>query len=81
MLGIVFGTCGHFRIPIEIEGVMINPGDLVVGNDEGVCIVPHSIEDEVVAKAYEKAPAEKTVKKAIENGMSASDAFDKYGIM
>ncbi len=75
------GKVIDFRVPIEIGGVHINPGDLVVGDDEGVCIVPRSIEKEVIAKAYEKATAEKTVKKAIENGMSASDAFDKYGIM
>lgn len=59
----------------------INPGDIIVGDMDGVCIIPQKIEQEVLEKAIEKARGEKKVKKAIQNGMSARDAFDKYGIM
>ena len=48
---------------------------------DGVCIVPKEIEKEVIEGALEKALGEKTVQKAIENGMGAREAFDKYGIM
>lgn len=75
------GKVIDYRIPIEIEGVRINPGDIVVGDMDGVCIVPKEIEKEVIEKALEKARGEKTVQKAIEEGMSALDAFAKYGIM
>ena len=37
--------------------------------------------DEVIEKALEKAAGEKVVRKAIEGGMSATDAFAKYGIL
>lgn len=75
------GKVIDFRVPIEIAGVRIRPGDLVVGDLEGVCIVPREIEEEVIRKAYEKAMGEKVVMKAIQEGMSAKAAFDKYGIM
>jgi len=75
------GKVIDYRIPIEIEGVRINPGDIIVGDMDGVCVVPRKIETEVIKQALEKARGEKTVQKAIQNGMSAVDAFAKYGIM
>ena len=68
-------------MPIEIDGVRIQPGDIVFGDRDGVCVVPQSAEIEIFMAALEKARGEKTVKEAIENGMSASEAFATYGIM
>jgi regulator of RNase E activity RraA len=70
-----------FRIPIEIGGVLIEPGDILFGDMDGVCCVPQRVEGEVFNKAIEKARAEKQVKKALEQGSSATSAFDKFGIM
>lgn len=75
------GKVIDYRVPIEINGVRISPGDIVVGDIDGVCIVPQSIENEVFKLAFEKARGEKTVQKAIQEGMSAVDAFNTYGIM
>jgi 4-hydroxy-4-methyl-2-oxoglutarate aldolase len=70
-----------FRCPIEIGGVWIEPGDLVFGDLDGVVVVPRSLESEVIERSLEKARAEKVVRKAIEGGMSATDAFRKFGIL
>lgn len=70
-----------FRCPIEIGQVTIHDGDLVFGDVDGVLIVPRDIVDEVIEKALEKAAGEKSVRKAIEGGMSATDAFAKFGIL
>ncbi|HVU24145.1 MAG TPA: RraA family protein [Opitutus sp.] len=70
-----------FRCPIEIGGVWVEPGDLVFGDLDGVVIVPHAVENEVVARALEKARGEKVVRQAIEGGMSATAAFKKFGIL
>ncbi len=75
------GKVIDFRIEIELNGVRIKPGDIVFGDIDGVCIVPREIEIEVIEGAMEKALGEKTVQKAIENGMGAKEAFDKFGIM
>lgn len=75
------GKVIDYRVPIEIEGVRINPGDIVFGDIDGVVIIPREIEKEVIERAYEKATGEKTVASAIKNGMPAKAAFDKYGIM
>lgn len=75
------GKVIDFRVPIEMEGVRINPGDIIVGDIDGVCVVPKKHEDQVFLRAFEKARGEKTVLKAIQNGMSAVDAWNKYQIM
>jgi regulator of RNase E activity RraA len=75
------GKVIDFRVPLEISGVKINPGDIVFGDIDGVCIIPQHMADEVFAKSIEKARGEKLVRKAIESGLSASAAFKKYGIM
>ncbi len=64
-----------------MNGVRIKPGDIVFGDIDGVCIIPKEIENDVIEGALEKAMGEKTVQKAIENGLGAKEAFDKYGIM
>jgi len=70
-----------YRCPIEIGGVWINPGDLVFADMDGVVIIPKELEVEVVTKALMKATGEKTVRKEIENGLSSTEAFKKYGIL
>ena len=70
-----------FRVPIEIEGVRVNPGDIVFGDLDGVVIIPKEIEREVIERAYEKATGEKMVAEAIRGGMGAKESFDRHGIM
>lgn len=75
------GKVIDYRVPIEVDGVRINPGDIVFGDLDGVCIVPREHEESIIIAALEKMRGEKKVATAIRNGMSAKEAFDKYGIM
>ena len=70
-----------FRCPIEIGQVTIQDGDIIFGDIDGVLVIPKAIAEEVVVKSLEKASGEKLVRKAIEGGMSATDAFAKFGIL
>ncbi len=75
------GKVIDFRVPIKIAGIKINPGDIVVGDLDGVCIIPSQIEQEVVIRGLKKARGEKTVQRKIMDGLPAKEAFEKYGIM
>jgi regulator of RNase E activity RraA len=70
-----------FRIPIEIGGVYIRPGDILFGDIDGVVVIPAEVEKATFTLALEKIRGEQTVRKALENGTSATDAFRKHGIM
>lgn len=71
----------NFRCPIEIGQVTIHDGDLIFGDVDGVLVIPQEIADEVLEKALEKAAGEKKVRAAIEDGMSATEAFRVFGIL
>jgi regulator of RNase E activity RraA len=53
----------------------------LVGDVDGVCIVPQAAEKPVFAAALEKARGEKRVKQAIQAGISTVKVWRKYGIM
>ncbi|WP_421811337.1 RraA family protein [Flagellimonas sp.] len=75
------GKVVDYRVPIEFNGVRINPGDMVYGDRDGVLIIPEEAVEEAFTGAIEKARGEQLVKKALEEGMSTVDAFAKFGIM
>ncbi len=70
-----------YRCPLEIGGVMVLPGDLIFADMDGVLIVPKKYEAEVTVKALKKVRGERLVREEIENGMSSTAAFEKYGIL
>jgi regulator of RNase E activity RraA len=75
------GKVIDFRIPLEIGGVKVMPGDIVFGDLDGVCVIPRAAEEEVLGRALEKVQKENLVGRAIEDGMSAQEAFKKFGVM
>jgi regulator of RNase E activity RraA len=70
-----------FRIPIEIGGVSVRTGDILFGDIDGVVVVPSEVETETFTLALEKVRRERKVRKALEEGISAVDAFREHGIM
>jgi regulator of RNase E activity RraA len=70
-----------FRVPVEIGCVRMQPGDILFGDIDGVCVVPAEAVADVFVKALEKVRGERKVRKALEEGSSAVAAFEEYGIM
>lgn len=70
-----------FRVPVEVGGVRILPGDFLFGDIDGVLAVPSRAAEEVFSRALEKVRGERLVKKALEDGSTALAAFQKHGIM
>jgi len=68
-------------VPIEIGGVLFSPGDLIIADADGIVVVPQAVEADAVNAAWEKVNAENVVRDAIAGGMSATDAFKKYGVL
>ncbi|NTY41078.1 RraA family protein [Burkholderia diffusa] len=75
------GKVVDWRVPVEIGGVRICPGDIMFGDRDGVLLVPRSVERQTIELALEKVAAESTVRLAIEAGMSTVEAYERYGVM
>ena len=68
-------------IPVQIDGVSFAPGDLVMADEDGVVVVPQTVEAEVLAAAWRKVHAENEVRDAIAGGMKAVDAYARFGVL
>jgi len=66
---------------VQIDGVTFSAGDLVFADEDGVVVVPQEIEAVAIAAAWSKVHAENVTRDAIRDGMKATDAYKKYGVL
>ena len=75
------GQVVDFDVPVEISGVRIEPGDLIVGDLDGVVVVPRAIEQQVLELAAYKVTAENHTREELEQGDLLADVYAKYGVL
>lgn len=75
------GRVVDFRVPLDIHGVNVNPGDIVFGDVDGVVILPREVESEVIAHALDQVKREKTAKTLLAAGASAETVFLETGVL
>ena len=68
-----------FQVPLMIGGVLINPGDFLFGDIDGVVVIPREVVYDVVVRAEDIKKNEKGYKEWIKEGMSAQEILDKGG--
>jgi len=64
-----------WNIPVDIGGVTVNPGDLVLADGSGVVFVDQNREEDIVAKAEEIATKEAAMAAAVRKGKKVSDVM------
>ncbi len=52
---------GEINVPISIDGMVIHPGDLIVGDADGLLCVPYDEADAILAATLKKGEAEKVM--------------------
>ena len=67
--------------PITIDGVKVENGDYVLGDADGVVIIPAEALDETLRLSQEKVAGENTVRDDLAAGMPVTEAFSKHGIL
>jgi 4-hydroxy-4-methyl-2-oxoglutarate aldolase len=66
---------------IVCGGVEVNPGDLVLGDYDGVVVIPSAVGEEVLSLAEEKVAGENAVRDKLAEGMPVAEVFRTYGIL
>jgi len=71
------------RVGVEIEcgDVTVKPDDLLLGDYDGIVVVPAEVAEEAITRAEEKVSGENLVREKLAEGMPVWDAFRTYGVI
>jgi regulator of RNase E activity RraA len=69
----------RFGEPLTIGDVTISTGDFLIGDRDGVVVIPAAIAEEVVAKTEQAVQTENRVRTAILSGMDPQEAYLTFG--
>jgi regulator of RNase E activity RraA len=75
------GRVAEIEVPVVCAGVLVRPQDLVVGDADGVVVIPREVEEQVLALALEKVTGENETRDALLRGESLASVFQRFGIL
>ena len=67
-----------YDVPIKCGEVLVNPGDIVYADFDGIVVIPRTIERKVFEKAANKVNYENLSRKELLSGKSLREVYDKY---
>ena len=69
----------EINVPIQCAGVIVNPGDIIVGDEVGVSVVPLEVAEEILEKAQKQAAQEEATREAIRAGKTVDELLAEFG--
>jgi len=67
-----------YDVPVRCGGVLVNPGDIIYADFDGIVVVPKAIELDVFEKAQQKGHRENLSRKELLEGKSLQQVYEKY---
>jgi 4-hydroxy-4-methyl-2-oxoglutarate aldolase len=70
-----------YDVPVRCGEVLVNPGDLVYADFDGVVVVPLAVEKDVLRLALDKVGKENASRQALLDGKSLQEVYALYGVL
>lgn len=70
-----------YNVPVRCGDVLVNPGDMVYADFDGVVVIPKEVEEKVFLMAKEKAADEDMSRKELLEGKTLDEVYRKYGAL
>jgi 4-hydroxy-4-methyl-2-oxoglutarate aldolase len=75
------GIVTAYNVPVECGEVLVNPGDFIFADFDGVVVIPGALVQQVIELATEKARRENNSRTELMKGAYLRDVFNKYGVL
>jgi 4-hydroxy-4-methyl-2-oxoglutarate aldolase len=75
------GRVMAYDVPIRCGDVLVQPGELVFADYDGIVVIPKAVEREILQLAHDKAGKESLTRQALLEGKSLREVYDTYGVL